>query len=69
MAAVHPAGPEPMIIIFSAISFLHLTGAYCGTPLHDYTLKNSIMHALKKQMRIRIQADSANSILIGFLSN
>jgi len=27
------------------------------------------MHALKKQMRIRIQADSANSILIGFLSN
>jgi len=39
MAAVQAAGPEPMIIIFSAISFLHLTGAYCGTPLHDYTLK------------------------------
>jgi len=64
MAAVHPAGPEPMIIIFSAISFLHLTGAYCGTPLHDYTQKkNSIMQALKKQMRIRIKAESTNSIL------
>jgi hypothetical protein len=70
MAAVQAAGPEPMIIIFSAISFLNLTRGvlrYAPTRLHEK--KNSIMHILKNQMRIRIKAESANSFLTGILSN
>jgi hypothetical protein len=64
MAAVQAAGPEPMIIIFSAISFSPFNrGVLRYAPTRLHVKKNSIMQALKKQMRIRIKAEFTNNIL------
>jgi hypothetical protein len=59
-----------MIIIFFCHNLSPFKqGAYAVRPYTITVRKILSCHALKKQMRIRIQADSANSILIGFLSN
>jgi hypothetical protein len=51
MAAVHPAGPEPMIIIFSAIFHLHLRKALHSQlttfrQRNPYTLKIKILSCM-----------------------